>query len=46
MEEGRSDLKLSKLSRLDLKANPTQLALEVKDEVEDYIGITLLVSQA
>jgi hypothetical protein len=34
-EEESSGLELSKLSRSDLKNNPTQLALEVEEEVED-----------
>jgi hypothetical protein len=35
-EEESSDLGLSKLPRLHLKANPTQPALEVEEEVEDH----------
>jgi hypothetical protein len=34
-EEESSDLKLSKLSRSDLKTNPTQPALEVEEVVDD-----------
>jgi hypothetical protein len=35
MEEDSSDLELSKLTRSDLKSNPTQPALEVEEVVED-----------
>jgi hypothetical protein len=35
MEEGRSNLELSKSSGLDLKAKPAQPAIEVEEEVED-----------
>jgi hypothetical protein len=35
MEEESSDLELSKLSRSDLKTNPTQPALEVEEVVDD-----------
>jgi hypothetical protein len=38
MEEGSSDLELSKLSRSDLIANPTQPALEVEEVVDDRYG--------
>jgi hypothetical protein len=45
MEEESSDLGLSKLPRLDLKANPTQPTLEVEEEVEDHHETTM-VTQA
>jgi hypothetical protein len=35
MEEESPDLELSKLSRSDLKSNPTQPALEVEEVVVD-----------
>jgi hypothetical protein len=35
MEDESSDLELSKLSRSDLKTNPTQPALEVEEVVDD-----------
>jgi hypothetical protein len=37
-EEESSDLELSKLSRSDLKTNPTQPALEVEEVVDDRYG--------
>jgi hypothetical protein len=40
-EEESSDLELSKLSRVDLKANPTQPALEVEEVVDDRYGSTM-----
>jgi hypothetical protein len=36
MEEGSSDLGLSKIAGLDLETNPTQPALEVEEVVEDH----------
>jgi hypothetical protein len=37
-EEESSNLELSKLSRSDLKTNPTQPALEVEEVVDDCYG--------
>jgi hypothetical protein len=37
-EEESSDLELSKLSRSDLKTNPTQPTLEVEEVVDDCYG--------
>jgi hypothetical protein len=41
MEEESSDLELSKLSRSDLKSNPTQPALEVEEVVVDHCESTM-----
>jgi hypothetical protein len=40
-EEESSDLELSKLSRSDLKTNPTQPALEVEEVVDDRYESTM-----
>jgi hypothetical protein len=40
-EEESSDLELSKLSRSDLKTNPTQPALEVEEVVDDRYETTI-----
>jgi hypothetical protein len=40
-EEESSDLEISKLSRSDLKTNPTQPALEVEEVVDDCYESTI-----
>jgi hypothetical protein len=40
-EEESSDLEFSKLSRSDLKTNPTQPALEVEEVVDDRYESTM-----